>query len=138
MKTEIKVFCVAEKIATLKNRVSYYQNNYLPEIESYTGSNQFQHLDRAKKDLDDFLDSYKWNKLDATFEALTLNEKANFIRLYAIKAREQADNFKDSNLWIKWRELRACVAACNELRGLIPQLKLYSNHWLSIRKPIAL
>jgi hypothetical protein len=38
----------------------------------------------------------------------------------------------------KWMFLRQCIDCLNVLKALIPGIDIFSNHWLSLRKPINL
>ena len=129
MNTHIRNRFIAFKIQELKQVVDYYQNGYFPELKDYTGLSQAEHLEMAKKALRDF-DRETWQP--------TKQEKANYLRRIAIEARREADAFVDSNIFIKWRRLRVCVYCIQELRKLYPELDIYSNHWLSLAKPIKL
>lgn len=140
MKKELISFCIAKKLEALRAKIHYYQTAFLPEIRDYTGSSQSEHLERAKKALEEFkiaINDYKESGQESYLN-LSENEKANYIRVYAIEQREQARNWADSNIFIKWRSLRNAVIATNELKGMLPQLNIYSNHWLCSRTKISL
>jgi len=140
MNKELINFAISNKIAQLKNRVSYYENGYYPELKECTGFSQYEHLEIAKSKLAEFIvDVSDYRKtLNVQYLGFSKTETANYLRLYAIEQREQANDFKDSNVYIKVRSLRNCINALNELKTLIPELNIYSNHWLSLRKPISL
>ena len=125
LKNRFTAFKVQELIATVR----HYENGYFPELKEHTGFTQAERLEVAKKALRDF-DRETWQP--------TKQEKANYLRGIAIEAREEADAFRDSNVYVKWDALRRCIHCIKELKKLYPELEIYSNHWLSLRKPIKL
>ena len=129
MNTYLKNRFIAFKIQELIQAVRHYQNGYFPELKDYTGLSQAEHLEIAEKALREF-DRETWQP--------TKQEKANYLRAIAIETREEAGAFRDSNIFIKWDALRRCVHCIQELRKLYPELNIYTNHWLSLRKPIKL
>ena len=117
----------AYKREELNHTLIYYKNSYLPELRETAGFTQQERLEMAEKALKDF-NPKTWKPTKA--------EQANYLRRIAIEARREADVFLDSNVYIKWRRLRECIEAIQELRTLYPSLELYSSHWLSLPKPI--
>jgi len=127
MKTYLKNRFTAFKVQELMQTVRYYENGYFPELKEHRGFSQAELLEMAKKSLRDF-DSESWQP--------TKQEKANYLRRIAIEAREEADTCSD--VGIKWGALRTCIRCIQELRQLYPELNIYTNHWLSLAKPIKL
>lgn len=129
MNTHIRNRFTAFKVEELRQKVRYYQNGNFPELKEHTGCTQAELLEMAEKALRNF-DRESWQP--------TKQEKANYLRRIAIETREDADAFKDSDACAKWGALRVCVYCIQELRKLYPELNIYTNHWLSLAKPIKL
>lgn len=140
MDSEIINFAIGKKLEQLNHLVSHYENSYLPELKSATGMSQSEHLKIAKENLNEFKVSVNdYRKSDhSQYLGITGNELLNLVRLYAIEQRELADEWADSNIFIKWRALRRCVFAIKLLVKMKPELEVYSNHWLSSRVKIKL
>ena len=140
MDKELIAFMISKKIEALKAIVSYYDNGFYPELRELTGSDQYTHRDRAQKKLDDFLVDVNDCRVSGhtSYLKFTDTERANYLRVYAIEQRELADTWADSNVFIKWRSLRRCITALNMLKEMLPDLGIYSNHWLASRNIIKL
>ena len=136
---EIQFFIIGAKLKSLNEIVNYYKNAYLPDIYEYTGNTQQKHYERALQKLNDFHRNVKDFGNHGRFDLLEIGEAEmlNYIRLFAIQKREQADDFKHNPL-IKIPSLKKCIEALNLLKQLKPQLEIYSNHWLSTRNAISL
>ncbi|HBH23969.1 MAG TPA: hypothetical protein DDY13_11165 [Cytophagales bacterium] len=141
MKTEkeIQSFIISRKIQGLKAVVSYYKDARLPEHKEIHGYSQAEALNRAEEKLESFLIDVRNYQEHKRFELLEISkqEKANYIRSYAIDQRQKADDFRD-NHYIKFASLRRCIKAIQQLKGMYPELGIYSNHWLSLHKRISL
>lgn len=137
MNKDLISFSISQKLKGLINKVKHYEQSYLPELREYTGFTQHEHLDMAKEELERFRVGVNDYNLTGNelFLDFTPTEKANYIRLYAIEQREMAADYS-SNPYIKVRALRRCVFALTELKRLVPELDVYSNHWLASRKII--
>jgi len=136
---EIVNFAIQKKLEHLAFNVNYYKTAFLPDIYEHSGRSQAEHLESAKERLEAFkLDVQDYRKSEH-FQYLELTERdmANYIRMYAIEQREQAQDYSE-NHFIKWRCLRNCVAALNKLKEMLPELSIYSNHWLAGRNQITL
>lgn len=136
---EIQFFIIGSKLKSLNKVVEYYKNSFLPDIYDYSGRSQQQHYESALKKLNEFHRDVKDFKKHGRFDLLKIgeNEMLNYVRLFAIQKREQADDFKYNPL-IKIPNLKKCIKALNLLKQLKPQLEIYSNHWLSTRNEILL
>ena len=136
---EIQFFIIGSKLQSLNKVVEYYKNSFLPDIYDYSGRSQQQHYESALKKLNEFHRDVKDFKKHGRFDLLKIGETEmlNYVRLFAIQKREQADDFKYNPL-IKIPNLKKCIKALNLLKQLKPQLEIYSNHWLSTRNEILL
>jgi hypothetical protein len=136
---EIQFFIIGSKLKSLNKVVEYYKNSFLPDIYDYSGRSQQQHYESALKKLNEFHRDVKDFKKHGRFDLLKIGETEmlNYVRLFAIQKREQADDFKYNPL-IKIPNLKKCIKALNLLKQLKPQLEIYSNHWLSTRNEILL
>jgi hypothetical protein len=136
---EIQFFIIGSKLQSLNKVVEYYKNSFLPDIYDYSGRSQQQHYESALKKLNEFHRDVKDFKKHGRFDLLKIEktEMLNYVRLFAIQKREQADDFKYNPL-IKIPNLKKCIKALNLLKQLKPQLEIYSNHWLSTRNEILL
>jgi hypothetical protein len=136
---EIQFFIIGSKLKSLNKVVEYYKNSFLPDIYDYSGRSQQQHYESALKKLNEFHRDVKDFKKHGRFDLLKIGETEmlNYVRLFAIQKREQADDFKYNPL-IKIPNLKKCIKALNILKQLKPQLEIYSNHWLSTRNEILL
>jgi len=140
MDKDIINFIITEKMGHLNRIVSHYKDSYLPDIYEYTGGNQQQHLESAKENLQRFKVNVNDFRETENFILLgiTKTEQANYLRLYAIEQREQAEDWKGCNVFIYIRSLRNCIKAIQLLKGLYPELEIYSNKFLSSRNKINL
>jgi hypothetical protein len=136
---EIQFFIIGSKLKSLNKVVEYYKNSFLPDIYDYSGRSQQQHYESALKKLNEFERDVKDFKKHGRFDLLKIGETEmlNYVRLFAIQKREQADDFKYNPL-VKIPNLKKCIKALNLLKQLKPQLEIYSNHWLSTRNEILL
>ena len=139
MKATIKYFIIQKKTEALRAVVTYYETNHLPDLIETTGRSQAERLNSAREDVNSFkvdVNDYRHHK---RFDLLDISksEMSNYIRLYAIEARETANNFP-SNPLIKWMFYRQAIDAIHELKSLLPELEVYSNNFLSSRVKISL
>lgn len=138
MTNEIKSSIISSKMQAMQNYLHYLKNSYLPELKEQ-GTSQQSEIEKEKNRIEKFkIDIQHYNK-HKRFNLLDISkhEQANYIRMYAIEQRQKARDFSQ-NTFIVVSSLRKCIAAIQILKTMYPQLEIYSNHWLSLPKPIIL
>jgi hypothetical protein len=109
----------------------------LPELSEYTGRSQWQHLSDVKKESEKFDLAVREFYKTGYFRSLDFSkfEIANYLRTMAIDYRQKAEDFPQ-NPYIKIPSLKKAVRCCLLLQRIIPELKIYSKHWLTLPKVI--
>tara|TARA_R110000772_G_scaffold46279_5_gene105700 strand:+ start:1915 stop:2313 length:399 start_codon:yes stop_codon:yes gene_type:complete len=109
--------------------VEYWENKHDPELKHNTGRSTYERAEEAREKLK--------NMETDLLPDVTKEFFANYLRKEAIEARRTANDFP-GNPWIKWGQLRRVIELLKDLKTLIPDLEIYSNHWLSLPKKISL
>lgn len=126
---EIESYIIASRIKDLKMKISYLESQpYYYFIEYVSKEDRIEY---EKNKLDSFIYSYNDYKKHGRFDLIEIDKHTmlNYIRMYAIEQRRIAIDFCE-NPYLKIKSLRNAVMAAKILIQEIPELSIYSLHWI--------